>query len=169
MLPQIGAAGLALYALMKHNKKKSLAKGLGDTYMNPDFNYVMALPSFDEALQPGYSYFDDQRFPGDDSQTYMRLSPEFHWMEKPIQPHADYTDLQAGPNGSVISDPYYQYEYVYDSSGDYYRDATEFKMISPNMGEQTNPWADQFAGPASNAFSTMIRNAQDKVQNFIRG
>lgn len=99
------------------------------------------------------------------SWTNMKLSPGFELHEKPIAPHRAGADLAKGPNGGVISDPYYNIEY--EKPGyDYYR--TGIYPSPPSM-MQTTELAGDFAGPKSDMFSSMITDSKDKVVNFMKG
>jgi len=156
MLPAyLAAAGIGYYL---YKKKKSLG-GLGN-----------GLPDFDVALTPGYSYWGDERFPGGHSWSYMKLSPEFSWHEKPIPPHNAYTDLAVGSQpGTIQSDPYKKIDYVYETGVDYYRSKMPFYKATDFADVGDTSMGGQFAGPESNAFSSMITNTADRISSFIRG
>jgi hypothetical protein len=150
MLPALIA--VAAGAVLLHRSRKK--QGLGN------------LPSFDIPLEAGYSYWGDERFPSGHSWSYMRLSPEFQWHEKPIAPHNAYTDLAVGRQpGTIQSDPYHQIDYKYDTGVDYYRTTMPYEQVPTDNGSM----GGQFAGPNQNAFASMINSATDKVENFIKG
>jgi len=156
MLPAILAAvGIGAYLYKK--KQTMRFSGLG-------------LPDFDVALEPGYSYWADERFPGGHSSSNMKLSPGFEWHEKPIPPHSDYSDLATGTQpGTIQSDPYKKIDYVYDTGVDFYRSNMPFHAVPPQSQMGDNSFGGKFAGPGTNAFSTMITDTADRVSSFIKG
>ena len=155
MLPAVLAgAGIAAYLMKKRKEMKSFGN---------------ALPDYEIALEPGYSYFGDERWPYGHSSSYLKLSPEFSWHEKPIPPHSDYTDMAPGlDSGTVQSDPYKKIDYVYDTGVDYYRSKMPYYKVH-DQTHQDNSMGGRFVGPNTNAFSTMITNTADRISSFIRG
>lgn len=105
------------------------------------------------------------------SWSYMKLSPGFNWHEKPIRPHTDYTDMAKGEIG-VISDPYYNIDYNYDTGVDYYREkyvATPTDAVAPAYtNPDPNGMGPNFIGPGKSVWSGMVK-AKENLEAFVNG
>ena len=105
------------------------------------------------------------------SWSYLKLSPDFAWHEKPIRPQPDYTDLAKGEYG-VISDPYYNIDYNYATGVDYYREqyiATPIDAVSPAYSNpDPTSFGPNFIGPAKSVWSNVVK-AKENLDNFVNG